>query len=230
MESPTHLLLVDDDLNLSDMTREYLEAKGYQVSLQHGADDGLAAFKAANFDLCILDVKMPIRDGFSLAEDIRQLDAMIPIVFLTGQNKKEHRIKGLLIGADDYVTKPFSMEELHLRIQAILKRVQQQQVRKQSTPHQIGQYRFDANSRELTGPTSTIKLSAIESKLLNLFCEHLNELVGRDVALHQIWGHESYYKGRSLNVYVSKIRGYLKGDPSIEVLNVHGEGYRLVVK
>ncbi|MEO1434331.1 MAG: response regulator transcription factor [Bacteroidota bacterium] len=230
MDAQTHLLLVDDDLTLSDMTREYLEAKGYQVSLHHSADDGLESFKSNRFDLCILDVKMPIRDGFSLAEDIRQLDSFIPLIFLTGQNKKEHRIKGLTIGADDYVTKPFSMEELHLRIQAILKRVQQQQVRKKTANFQIGQFQFDANSRELIGPDATTKLSAIESKLLTLFCEHLNELVGRDIALHQIWGHESYYKGRSLNVYVSKIRGYLKADPAIEVLNVHGEGYRMVVK
>ena len=224
-----HILFVDDEKQFSAMTVEYLEAKGFEITLKHNADEGFAAFSSNNFDCCIFDVKMPIKDGFSLAEDVRTVDENIPIIFLTGQSQKEDRIRGLTIGADDYITKPFSMEELFLRIKAILKRTQSQE-KKQQEHFKIGKYSFDANARELNFEGKTTKLSAIETKLLQLFCENKNGLVQRDFALSRIWQDEDYLKGRSLNVYVSKLRSYLKEDQNIEILNVHGEGYRMVLK
>jgi len=229
MSSIPHILFVDDEQQFSAMTKEYLETKGFEVTLIHNADDGLKAFKSSQYDCCIFDVKMPIKDGFSLAEDVRALDETVPIIFLTGQTQKENRIKGLTIGADDYITKPFSMEELFLRIKAILKRVKIQDKKTQDR-FQIGRYTFDAIARELKLDDKTIKLSAIEAKLLQLFCENQNKLVQRDFALNRIWQDENFLKGRSLNVYVSKLRSFLKDDPNIEILNVHGEGYRMVVK
>lgn len=224
-----HILFVDDEQQFSAMTKEYLEAKGFEVTLKHNADDGLSTFKRKTFQLCIFDVKMPIKDGFALAEEVRGLDEHIPIVFLTGQTQKADRIKGLTIGADDYITKPFSMEELFLRIKAILKRVTVQTSAKLDH-FEIGNYTHDPISRELKIGITVTKLTAIESQLLTLFCEHKNKLLARDFALNRIWQDEDYLKGRSLNVYVSKLRSYLKGDENIEILNVHGEGYRMVVK
>ena len=229
MDAKPQILFVDDERQFSSMTVEYLEAKGFEVTLKHNAMDGMAAFKNKAFQLCIFDVKMPIKDGFTLAEEVRALDDNIPIIFLTGQTQKENRIKGLTIGADDYITKPFSMEELYLRIKAILKRVTVQ-AKKITDQFMVGKYRFDSTSRELELGGQIQNLSAIEAQLLQLFCENLNGLVQRDLALRRIWQDDDYLKGRSLNVYVSKLRTFLKDDPSIQILNVHGEGYRMVVK
>ncbi len=225
-----HLLLVDDDLALSPLTKEYLEAKGFSVTMRHSGEEGLTAFKSGTFDGCILDVKMPIKDGFSLAEDIRELSPNIPILFLTGAVQKEERIKGLALGADDYITKPFSMEELYLRVRNTLKRSTAQQRQIDKATHEIGLYRFEVATRELYGGPEMIKLTAIEAKLLQLFCESDNGIIRRDNALQRIWGDEDMLKGRSLNVYVSKLRTFLAADPRIEILNVHGEGYQLVVR
>ena len=224
-----HILFVDDEQQFSAMVAEYLQEKGFEVTLKHNAVDGLVAFHSGQFDCCIFDVKMPFKDGFSLAADVKAINENIPIIFLTGQSKKEDRIKGLTIGADDYVTKPFSMEELYLRIKAILKRVNVQE-KKLPEQSKIGVYQFNPISRELIYEKETVKLSAIESKLLQLFSENINGLVQRDFALSQIWQDEDYLKGRSLNVYVSKLRAFLKKDNNIEILNVHGEGYRMIVK
>ena len=226
----SHLLLVDDDIMLSPLTREYLEAKGYSVTLRHSGDEGLAAFKRGRFDACILDVKMPLKDGFALAEDIRQIDPLMPILFLTGAVQKEERIRGLSIGADDYITKPFSMEELYLRVRNTLSRSQAQQKKSESAVFEVGKYRYHAGTRELHGGTEVVKLTAIEAKLLQLFCESENGIIRRDIALQRIWGDEDMLKGRSLNVYVSKLRTFLSEDQAIEILNVHGEGYQMVVK
>ncbi len=230
MTNQPHILFVDDERQFSGMTKEYLEAKGFKVTLKHSADDGLASFKSKAFNLCIFDVKMPIKDGFSLAEEVTKLDENIPIVFLTGQTQREDRIKGLTLGADDYITKPFSMEELYLRVKAILKRVTIQEKKSPSHFHNLGKFTFDSIARELKSGDQITKLSAIESKLLGLFCEQKNGLLQRDFALNRIWNDEDYLKGRSLNVYVSKLRSFLKDDENIEILNVHGEGYRMIVK
>ena len=229
MISSPHVLYVDDELIISAMTKEYLEAKDFKVTLKHNAKDGLASFKSGAIDICVLDVKMPFKDGFELAHEIKAIDEQIPIIFLTGKTEKEYRIRGLTLGADDYITKPYSMEELTLRIRAILKRVSINEKKKPSH-FQVGKYHFDAIARTLTINDHVINLSAIEAKLLLLFCENINQLVQRDVALHKIWGDDDYLKGRSLNVYVSKLRSLLIEDDQIQILNVHGEGYRMILK
>lgn len=223
------ILLVDDEMQFSAMVAEYLQEKGFEVMLTHNATDGLGAFRTKWADCCILDVKMPFKDGFSLAADIRDLDEQVPIIFLTGQTTREDRIKGLTIGADDYVTKPFSMEELYLRIKAVLRRVGFQE-ENQDQAFILGQYSFDPISRELVFDDQPIRLSAMESKLLQLFFKHKNKLVTRDFVLAKVWQDDDQLKSRSLNVYINKLRNYLKQDPSIEILNAHGEGYKLVVK
>lgn len=225
-----HLLLIDDEVQYSELTKEYLEMKGCRVMLKHDGQAGLDAFKSYPFDLCILDIKMPKKDGFTLAEEIKAINEMTPIIFLTGQSLREDKIKGLMLGADDYLTKPFSMEELYLRIRAILKRVKVQERTNQTDQYQWGFSRFDPELRELTVAGEKIKLTSIESKLLKMFCEHQNKVLTRDAAMMGIWGDEEHYRGYSLNVYVSKLRKFLKPDPSVEILNLHGEGYKLVFK
>ncbi len=230
MEITPHILLVDDEINFSEITREYLEAKGCRVVLKHSADTALVTFKNEHFDLCVFDVKMPIKNGFELAEEVRELDEYIPIVFLTGQVKKEHRLKGLGIGADDYITKPFSMEELFLRIKNILKRtLSQRKEQNGKLNFQIGQYNFEGTSRELFFNGQMVKLTAIEAKLLSMFCENENGIIERNLALKRIWGDDDFLRGRSLNVYVSKLRSHLKNDEAIKILNVHGVGYKMVI-
>lgn len=225
------VLLVDDERQISALTQEYLQAKGMTVVLKHSGDEGLKAFKNEVFDICVLDVKMPMKDGFTLAAEIREWNELVPIIFLTGQTEKEHRIKGLVMGADDYITKPFSMEELALRIQAVLRRVNLQSRNKTANSlYTIGKYSFDAISRELYLEKQVFKLTAMEAQLLQMFCDSDDGVIYRDLALKRIWGDEDYLKGRSLNVYVSKLRQFLSADPAINILNVHGTGYRLVVQ
>ncbi len=223
--------MVDDERQFSGLTQEYLEAKGFDVTLKHNGDDGLSAFKEETFDICILDIKMPIKDGFELATEIREFDELMPIIFLTGQTEKEDRIKGLTIGADDYITKPFSVEELYLRIKNILKRSELNTHKKsQAINFEIGNFLFNFKTRELTQNNNSIKLTAIEAKLLQMFCEDEDGMVERDLALKRVWGDDDYLRGRSLNVYVSKLRQYLKDDDNIEIMNVHGVGYKMVVR
>lgn len=225
------ILLVDDERQFSALTQEYLEAKSCTVHLCHSGDAGLQAFKNEKFDICILDVKMPLKDGFTLAQEIRVIQPDVPLLFLTGATQKEERIKGLSLGADDYITKPFSLEELYLRLQNILRRVtHQQQAIQARSVYSVGQYQFDSNTRTLQKEGNLIKLTAIESKLLQHFLESEQGKIRRDTALLRIWGDDDQLKGRSLNVYVSKLRQFLSDDPNIEILNVHGEGYQMVIK
>lgn len=229
------VLMIDDDRLMSSLTQEYLESKGFVVRLVYSGEEGVQVFRRESpFDLCLLDVKMPFKDGFTVAQEIRSFDGDMPIVFLSGQSEKENRIKGFTLGGDDYVTKPFSMEELYWRITAILRRVGKQEERKKSvaanTFFTVGQYHFDPNTRELLRGDTLQKLSAIEANLLRLFCESENGVIERDFALHRIWQDDNLLRGRSLNTYVSKLRTYLAADTAIEILNVHGVGYRLVVR
>lgn len=226
-----HILFVDDDRTFTPVIQEYLEGRGLRVSLYHDAETGLAAFRDGDFQLCILDVQMPFKDGFALAQEIRAIHPAIPFLFLTGQTSKEERIAGLKLGADDYVTKPFSVEELYLRIQAILRRTQTAMPDSKAAfeSARIGQYQFHYSTRQLQGPADMVRLSAIEAQLLALFCRHPEGVIERETALRQIWKDEHLLHGRSLNVYVSRIRQFLKDDPAIEILNVHGTGYQLVV-
>ena len=231
MSKKPHLLLVDDERQFSALTQEYLEAKGFEITLVHSGEAGLNTFKKNQFDLCVLDVKMPMKDGFALATEIRELNEQVPIIFLTGMTEKKERIKGLSLGADDYVTKPFSMEELYLRISNILKRSGfRAQAQKEQANFKVGIYDFDASTRELSLQGNIVKLTAIEAKLLKMFCETEHGLIERNLALKRIWGDDDMLRGRSLNVYVSKLRTYLKEDQNIEILNVHGVGYKMVIR
>jgi two-component system, OmpR family, response regulator len=231
MSAKKTILLVDDDRSLSPLVKEYLEAKDFVCHLHHNAYDAMNDFKKSSFSLCILDIRMPMKNGFQIAEEITALKPETPFLFLTGQTEKEDRIKGLEAGADDYITKPFSMQELYLRIKAILKRTENyKNIKKGITQYDIGKYKFNADTREIANTLVPIKLSAIETKLLKLFCEAEDGIVYRDTALKQIWEDENSFRERSLNVYVSKLRQYLKDDPKIEILNIHGTGYKLVVR
>jgi two-component system, OmpR family, response regulator len=228
--SSIHLLHVDDEVQYSELTKEYLETQGFKVTLKHDASDGLAALESSVFDLCIVDIKMPKKDGFTLAEEIRSIHPSMPIIFLTGQSAKEDKIKGLRLGADDYLTKPFSMEELYLRISAILKRVKVQEKIKCVEAFKLGEATFHSDLRELNLYGKTIRLTSIEAKLLKLLCEHENQVLTRDVAMKNIWGDEEHFRGYSLNVYVSKLRKILRNESAVEILNLHGEGYKLITK
>ncbi|RAW00414.1 response regulator transcription factor [Pseudochryseolinea flava] len=225
-----HLLHIDDEVHYSELTKEYLEMRGYQVTLKHDADAALDILRTTPVDLCIVDIKMPRKDGFTLAAEIRELYEDMPIIFLTGQSTKEDKIKGLKLGADDYLTKPFSMEELYLRINAILKRVKVQEKIKSPGTFKLGKLTFQSGLRELVSGDKHIKLTSIESKLLKLLCERENAVLTRDEALKNIWGDDEQFRGYSLNVYVSKIRKLLRDEDAIEILNLHGEGYKLIVK
>lgn len=231
MHEIPNLLFVDDDRAFSPLVCEYLSEKGFRTTLCHSGEAGLSTFKNSRFDLCLLDVKMPFKDGFALAEEIRRIDPEMPVIFLTGETEKEKRIKGLSLGADDYVTKPFSMEELRLRILAVLRRTGMRSFQKpEQTAYPLGRYLFKASARELVLGDAIIKMSAIETKLLQYFCEADHGIINRNTALFRVWGDDEQLRGRSLNVYVSKLRHYLKDDPAIEILNIHGEGYQIVVK
>lgn len=225
-----HLLLIDDEVQYSELTKEYLEMKGCKVTLQHDGLAGLQAFKSSPYDLCVLDIKMPKIDGFALAEEIRELDENIPIIFLTGQALKEDRIRGLKVGADDYLTKPFSLEELYLRIKAILKRVKVQEKPKDMSLFTFGKTVFNVPIRELKVEGQFYKLTSIESKLLSLLFENKDQVLTRETAMKHIWGDDENFRAFSLNVYISKIRKFLKADSSLEILNLHGEGYKLISK
>lgn len=222
------ILLVEDDLNLGEILREYLEMKGYKTTLCRDGDAGFQSFKKYIYDLCILDIMMPKKDGFTLAKEIRQVDEKIPFIFLTAKSMKEDTLEGLRLGADDYITKPFSMEELLLRIKAILKRVYPKNQEPQPSIFQVGKFTFDAESQILSSEENTIKLTTKESGLLKLLCQNKNQTLDRSLALKTIWREDTYFNARSMDVYVTKLRKYLKEDESIQILTLHGQGFKLL--
>ena len=223
------ILLVEDDTNLGNLLQDSLELKNYEVTLKRNGEDGWNEYKTGKFDMCILDVMMPKKDGFTLAKEIRRANAQIPIIFLTAKVLKEDTIEGLKIGADDYLTKPFSMEELTLRMENIFKRVPKAEMSEQNEFH-IGKYVFDNSSRTLIIGDTQLKLTTKESELLKMLALHIDKLLERDIALNTVWGTDSYFAGRSMDVYIAKLRKYLKEDTSVEILNVHGTGFKLLVK
>lgn len=234
--SNNKILLVEDDQNFGDVLRSYLEMHDYDVTL---ATDGLAgwdSFRKGKFDLCILDVMMPKRDGFTLAKDIREKDADMPVIFLTAKTMKEDVLKGFKLGADDYITKPFNSEELLLRIQAILKRSKPKpDPRDEIREFNIGKYHFNYPLRILTYNTGgkgeeKYKLSPKESQLLRLFALHVNDILPRSEALTKIWQEDNYFTARSMDVFVTKLRKYLSHDDNIEIVNIHGNGFQLLIK
>lgn len=222
------ILLCEDDESLGMLLREYLEAKDYQVELCVNGEEGLRAFQDQPFDLCILDVMMPKMDGFTLAYKIHEINAETPFMFLTAKTLKDDVKHGFELGADDYITKPFSMEEVVFRIEAILRRVKGKKITN-STHYQIGKFTFDTKMQILSIGDHQEKLTTKESDLLHLLASKSNELLQRDYALRAIWSDDNYFNARSMDVYITKLRKLLKEDPNVEILNVHGKGYKLVI-
>jgi DNA-binding response OmpR family regulator len=222
------ILLTEDDPNLGTLLQEYLSAKGYETDLAQNGEEGLKAFLGNHYDLCILDVMMPKKDGFSLAKEIRMKDREVPIIFLTAKSMKEDTIQGFRVGADDYMTKPFSMEELLMRMKAILRRVNKQDADNQVLTYKIGTYTFDTQTQTLSHGDIQHKLTTKESELLKLLCQNKNQTVSRSFALKLIWGDDSYFNARSMDVYVTKLRKHLKEDASLQIINLHGEGFKLI--
>jgi len=225
------ILLVEDDPNLGNLLKEYLEAKGYQTTLAINGKEGYTLFSKSKFNICLLDVMMPIKDGYSLAKEIRAIDPDVPIVFLTAKSMKEDAIEGFQLGADDYITKPFSMEELLLRIKAILRRTETKSTQNTNQAEfKIGKYTFEYNHQTLSlKDGATQKLTTKEADLLKLLCVNINGILDRNIALKSIWLDDNYFSGRSMDVYIAKLRKYLKDDPSVEIINVHGKGFKLLV-
>ena len=222
------IMLCEDDENLGMLLREYLEAKNYNVDLCVDGEAGFNAYQTNKYDLCILDVMMPKMDGFTLAYKIREMNADVPFMFLTAKTMKDDVKQGFELGADDYITKPFSMEEVVFRIEAILRRVKGKKNTKSSI-FQIGKFACDSKKQTLSYDNIVEKLTTKESDLLKLLASKQNELLQRDYALRAIWVDNNYYNARSMDVYITKLRKLLKADPNVELLNVHGKGYKLVV-
>ncbi len=227
MEEKIKILLCEDDENLGMLLREFLQAKGFNADLFPDGEKGYKAFLKGKYDLCVLDVMMPKKDGFTLAQEIRNVNSEVPIIFLTAKNLKDDILEGFKLGADDYITKPFSMEELVVRIDAILRRVKGKKDR-EVTLFRIGKFTFDTQKQVLVSADSTQKLTTKESELLALLCSHVNDILERNYALKTIWVDDNYFNARSMDVYITKLRKLLKGDPSIEIINIHGKGYKLI--
>lgn len=229
MDTKIKVLLAEDDENLGLLLKEYLIAKGYDTDLFPDGEMAYHGFMRNHYHLCLLDVMMPKKDGFSLAKDIRLVNAEIPIIFLTAKNLKEDVIEGFKIGADDYMTKPFSMEELIFRIEAILRRVSSDVQTTDQSIFQIGRYTFDTRKQLLSIDDEEVKLTTKEAELLKLLATNANKILERNYALKAIWIDDNYFNARSMDVYITKLRKHLKEDPTVEILNIHGKGYKLIV-
>lgn len=223
------ILLAEDDKNLGELLKTYLEAKGYPTVLTANGEEAYEAFVKENFNFCILDIMMPLKDGFTLAREIRKRDKKMPILFLSAKSMQDDILKGFQIGADDYITKPFSMEVLLMRMNAILRRTSSQEKTVQgSNQFYLGDYLFDHNRQQLVFKEKEQKLTSKEADLLKLLCENANEVLDRSVALKEIWKDDSYFNARSMDVYITKLRKFLKEDSGVELINVHGIGFKLV--
>ncbi len=222
------ILLCEDDTNLGMVLKNYLELTDYDVTLERDGRLGLAAFQREKFDICLLDVMMPNMDGFTLAEAIRDVDPDMPLFFLSAKTMKEDIIQGYKLGADDYITKPFDSEVLLLKIKAILKRSEEENKINDNIEFDLGSYHFNPRLRELKIGATVHVLSPKENELLKMLAEHKNDLLQRDKALKKIWGSDTYFNGRSMDVYIAKLRKYLREDTQIEIVNIHGNGFRLV--
>jgi two-component system OmpR family response regulator len=231
MKQERTILLLEDDANLGFILAEHLEMNGFTVRHCTNGVDGLSAFKKKPAILCLVDVMMPKKDGFTFVRELRQIDRDVPVIFLTARSLKEDRIEGLKIGADDYITKPFSMEELLLRIAAVLKRTVPSERQPQTKPeYRIGTFTFHVARSTLRGAgKKVVTLTTKESELLAILCAHMNEVVERDLILRTVWNSDTQYAARSMDVYVSKLRKYLKNDPAISIVNIHGKGYKLLI-
>lgn len=225
------ILLAEDDPNLGTVLKDSLELEDNYVELFTDGDQAWKSFNKDDFDICILDVMMPIKDGFTLAKEIKKVAPNMPIIFLTAKSMKEDKLEGFKLGADDYMTKPFSFEELQLRIQAIMRRVDSAILPSSSQAEfSIGKYTYVDNDRALMLNGEKTKLTTKEAELLKILAHNINKVVDRDIALKSIWGNDNYFTGRSMDVYITKLRKYLKDDERIEIVNIHGKGFKLIVK
>lgn len=226
----TQILLLEDDTNLGFILKEHLELNGFEVRLCPNGVDGLAAYRNGGFVLCLVDIMMPKKDGFTFAREVRMYDQDTPLIFLTAKSLKEDKIEGFKIGCDDYITKPFSMEELLLRIHAVLKR-SALPLSPTTTPMRftIGKYEFDYDKQTLQIDGKQQRLTTKEADLLRLLCLNMNRTLERDVALKTVWQDDSYFTGRSMDVFVSRLRKHFLADSRVEIINVHGKGFKLVV-
>ncbi|MDI9357507.1 MAG: response regulator transcription factor [Phycisphaerales bacterium] len=224
------VFLCEDDTNLGNLLKKHLELNDFEVILERDGRAALSGFHKHTYDICLLDVMMPHVDGFTLAEEIRKDNPEVPLFFISAKNLKEDIIKGYKLGADDYISKPFDVDVLLHKIRAIIKRHEDDnnKLSNSSTVYNIGQYAFNTNTRELTSNDKTIVLSPKESRLMELLIEAQGNLVSREFALRKIWGSDTYFNGRSMDVYIVKLRKYLKDDSKLEIVNVHGSGFRLI--
>jgi two-component system OmpR family response regulator len=226
----TKILLVEDDDSLGPLLLEYLEAKGFEVKLANDGKKGADTFFKGSFDLLLLDVMMPVKDGITLAKEIRTVDKNIPIIFLTAKSMKEDTIDGFNAGADDYITKPFSMEELLVRVNAVLRRTNKvRSTESDEVNFKVGGYTFNSEKQILQHGSVEQKLTTKESQLLRLLCVHKNDVLDRNFALKTIWHDDNYFNGRSMDVYIAKLRKYLREDSKVEIINIHGKGFKLLV-
>jgi len=221
------ILLAEDDINLGSLLEQYLNAKEYNTDLFDDGQKAFEGFSKKEYDICILDVMMPKKDGFTLAKDIKKINAEIPIIFLTAKTLKEDVLEGFKLGADDYITKPFNMEELILRIDAVMRRAGN--ISTEKIVFSIGDYSFDSNKQLLIFQGIDNKLTTKESELLKMLCEHKNSVLERNFALKEIWKDDNYFNARSMDVYITKLRKHLKEDSRIQIINVHGKGYKLII-
>jgi two-component system, OmpR family, response regulator len=227
-EIKTRVLLAEDDENLGSLLQEYLQAKNFETDWVTNGDKAFRYFEQYHYDLCIFDVMMPVKDGFALATDVRVMNSKIPIIFLTAKSMKNDVLEGFSRGADDYITKPFSMEELLFRIEAILRRTKGK-MGEEKNGWEIGKFSFDVKKQELSAGEKVQKLTTKEADLLKLLCNNMNEVLERNFALKAIWFDDNYFNARSMDVYITKLRKYLRDDPRVQIINVHGKGYKLVV-
>lgn len=222
------VLLCEDDTNLGMVLKNYLELNDYDVTLERDGRLGLAAFQREKYDICLLDVMMPNMDGFTVAEEIRDINPDVPLFFLSAKTMKDDIIQGYKLGADDYITKPFDSEVLLHKIKAILKRNEETHREEANAEFDLGSYHFNPRLRELTVNGKVQTLSPKENELLKMLSEYKNDLLPREAALKKIWGSDTYFNGRSMDVYIAKLRKYLKEDAKLEIVNIHGNGFRLV--
>ena len=225
------ILLAEDDQNFGIVLKDYLEMNNYDVTLAKNGMEGIEKFKRGNFDMCILDVMMPYKDGFTLAKEIKERNNDVPIIFLTAKTMKEDVLRGYKVGADDYLNKPFDSEVLLYKIKAILQRqVKEKDAESDQFEFKVGKFHFNSKLRFLNiEGQDQIKLSPKENALLRLLVLHINDLMPRELALTKIWRDDNYFTSRSMDVYIAKLRKYLKGDEKVEIINIHGEGFRLVI-
>ncbi len=224
------ILLVEDDTSLGFVISDQLKSDGYSVTLCTDGAEGFKRFNEENFHMCIFDVMMPKKDGFSLARDVRKINKEIPILFLTAKAMTEDKVEGFKAGGDDYLTKPFSVEELQVRVIALLKRVNIVVENNEDLMISIGAYTFDTENYTLTHPNFEKGLTKKEAQILKMLCKFKNQVVARDVILNAVWGQDDYFVGRSLDVFITKLRKYLKEDPSISIGNIHGIGFKLEIE